>query len=303
MRPTMSSRKHARSASLALMASLALLLAACGEAEEPAADPGAEEPGAETPGEPEEPGETPEEPDEAAQRATVHFARSAETDVFVEPEVHVVTGADVDERAAPFEALFGGVAPHDPALFSAVPDGVGLLGVSVEDAVLTVDVDGAMASTSGASAEEVAFAGQLAHTAAELDGIDAVRLTIDGAGIEDLWGHLDWSEPFEPDPFQLSPITIEVPAHGDDVTAGSLTVSGQATVFEAMLMVRLLDDTGTVLDEAPVMASEGGPGRGSWSHEFEIDAPGTYTVQAEESDPSGGEGRPPFATERTVQVG
>lgn len=297
----MLSRKRSLSTSLAVLASLALLLAACGDAE----DPGAEEPGGETPEEPaeEDPGETPAEPDEAAQPTTAYFTRSAETDIFVEPEQHFVTGADVDERAAPFEVLFGGVAPHDPALGSAVPEGVELLGVSVEGAVLTVDVDGAMAATSGASAQEVAFAGQLAHTAAELDGIDAVRLTIDGADVEDLWGHLDWSEPMEPDPFQLSPITIEVPAHGEPVAAGPVTVSGQATVFEAMLMVRLLDEAGTVLEEAPVMASEGGPGRGTWSHQFTIDEPGTYTVQAEESDPSGGEGRPPFTTERTLQVG
>ena len=266
---------------------------------EPAPAPAPEDPGAEV-----VPTELPTLP--------VHFVRSGPVSFFVEPvavdATTVLAGADPASLSpeALATALFTlqlGARPIDPDLTTSVPPGVALLGVTIEGTVLTVDVDGALATTSGSSSQESTFAEQLAHTALAVPGIESVLLTIDGAPVTELWGHLDWSAPIVADPFSLSPITIVTPEHGAPVPAGTVVVSGLATVFEATLLVRLLDADGTVVPLEPgfVTASEGGPGRGDWTWEIELE-PGTWTIEAEAPDMSDGEGPPPFVTRRTVTV-
>jgi hypothetical protein len=130
----------------------------------------------------------------------------------------------------------------------------------------------------------------------------AILLLIDGSPVTELWGHLDWSSPIEVDPFMLSPVTITTPLADDEVAVGSVTFRGQATVFEATVLVTLLDGDGRVLEEGFVTASTGAPERGTWAWTVELTTPGTYMVVAAESDPSGGEGRPPFSTTRTISA-
>jgi hypothetical protein len=57
-----------------------------------------------------------------------------------------------------------------------------------------------------------------------------------------------------------------------------------------------------VLEEDFVTATTGGPGRGTWTWTITLPGPGTYLVQAGASDPSDGEGFPPFSVTRTVRV-
>lgn len=242
----------------------------------------------------------------------VHFVRSGPVSFYVEPVAVDATGVlagrdasslSAEELATALFTLQLGARAIDPDLSTSVPPGVALRGVAIAGGVLTVDVDGALATTSGSSSQESTLAEQLAHTAVLVPGIDALLLTIDGAPVGELWGHLDWSAPIVPDPFSLSPITIVTPAHGAVVTAGPVVVTGLATVFEATLLVRLLDAEGRVVPIEPgfVTASEGGPGRGDWRWEIELPA-GTWTLEAEAPDMSDGEGPPPFITRRTVTV-
>lgn len=242
----------------------------------------------------------------------VHFVRSGPVSFFVEPvEVdarEVLAGVDVaalspEELARALMTLQLAATPADPDLSTSIPRGVRLLGASLTDGVLTVDVDASLAAASGSSSQESTLAAQLAHTAIQVDGVTSLLLTIEGAPVTDLWGHLDWSAPIVPDPFALSPITIVTPAHGAVVPAGTVEVTGLATVFEATLLVRLEDANGVVVPIEPgfVMASEGGPGRGDWTWTIEL-APGTWTIVAEAPDMSDGEGPPPFITRRTVTV-
>lgn len=242
----------------------------------------------------------------------VHFVRSGPVAFYVEPvavdATAVLAGADPSALSAEAlaTALFTlqlGARPSDPDLATSVPPGVALRGTSITGSVLTVDVDGALATTSGSSSQESTLAEQLAHTASLVPGVESVVLTIDGAPVTELWGHLDWSAPIVADPFALSPITIVTPPHGATLAAGTLVVSGLATVFEATLLVRLLDADGTLVPIEPgfVTASEGGPGRGDWTWELEL-GPGTWTIEAEAPDLSDGEGPPPFVTRRTLTV-
>ncbi|MEX2487625.1 MAG: Gmad2 immunoglobulin-like domain-containing protein [Nitriliruptoraceae bacterium] len=265
-----------------------------------------DEPGdAEPPEPPAEPPDEPEEADDAdeAPEQTLFFGRATDERVWVEPETVPVAGAwEASDVATQAMTTLFGATPADPALFTAVPPDIEVQDVVVDDGVLLVSVDASIMDTSGSSTQEVAFANQLAHTAAEIDGVEQVRLQVDGATITDLWGHLDWSLPFAPDPFSLTPIVIREPAHAAELDAGTIVAAGDATVFEASFELRLRDADGTVREEVVVTASAGGPERGTWTQAFTITTPGDYVLEASEIDASGGEGRTPVVVERAFTI-
>jgi hypothetical protein len=285
---------------IAAAATAALLLAACGSgANDGATPPAAPAP---APGAPETPAEPAPVPTAVV---AVHLVRSGPTSFFIEPvPVSVAAfGDDLSARVtAAIDALLAISAPEDPELFTSVPEGTTLHRVSVDGGVATLDLAGGIVGSSGSSSQEVTFAQQLAHTARVDGSITAIRVVIDGAPIDELWGHLDWSSPIEVDPFILSPVTITTPLADDEVPVGPVTFRGQATVFEATVLVTLLDADGRVLEEGFVTATTGAPERGTWEWTVELTNPGSYTIVAAESDPSDGEGRPPFTTTRTIRA-
>jgi hypothetical protein len=252
-------------------------------------------------------------PDVVSSTRTVFLVRSGPADLYVEPsqfddgqvaadladEVRLAVTGLLTLTGSQLERLNLTVLPD---LFSSVPSGTTLNSVSVTDGVVTIDLGGAFATSSGSSSQERTFAQQLAHTVLLDPTLTAVVLLVDGASITELWGHLDWSEPLTADPFALSPVTIEEPLAATTSLTRTLTVRGQATVFEATVLVRLEDGSGEVVLEDFVTATEGGPGRGSWEWELTVPDAGTWTIVAGASDPSGGEGPPPFETRRTIVV-
>ena len=280
---------------------LALLLVACG-GDAPDATPASDL----TP----VPAPAPSDPAVPADPASttvvaVHLVRSAPTDFFIEPvPVRIPAFGDaISARVtAAIDALIALADPADPELFTSVPVGTTLHRVSIDGAVVTIDLSGGIVGSSGSSAQELTFAQQLAHTARVDTTISAIVLLIDGRPITELWGHLDWSRPIEVDPFILSPVTVTTPLADDVVRVGSVTFRGQATVFEANVLVSLLDSAGSALEEGFVTATTGAPERGTWEWTVELPTAGDYTVVASESDPSGGEGRPPFSATRTVRA-
>lgn len=89
----------------------------------------------------------------------------------------------------------------------------------------------------------------------------------------------------------LAPVTIETIGGGEQV-ASPFTVAGRAAAFEGTVTWQLLD-SGEVVDEGFTTAEEccvPSP------YSFEVDAsPGAYVLRVSETDPSGGEGRAPYA--------
>ncbi|MGA1775157.1 MAG: Gmad2 immunoglobulin-like domain-containing protein [Nitriliruptoraceae bacterium] len=242
--------------------------------------------------------------------AVVHLVRSGPAAFFVEPVPAAVplgapSGDDAVSRIArAVAALLAVVDPADPDLATSVPPGTLARDVILDGDVAVLDLGGALAGSSGGSAEEVTLAQQLAHTVvAAAPEVAGVRVLLEGRPIESLWGHLDWSVPLVADPFALSPVTIEVPAFGATVPVGEVTLTGRATVFEGTVLVRLERADGTVLEEGFVTATEGGPGRGTWTWTVTLPEPGEYRLVAGASDPSDGEGPPPFEVARTVTAG
>ena len=293
-------RSPLRRSSVALATmTTALLLAACaGGTSGPGAGPvPSPAPGPEAP--------APDDTPDATIVVAVHLVRSGPTAFYIEP-VPVRIPDVGDALSARITAAIGALldlgTPEDPELFTSVPEGTTLHRVTVDGGIATLDLAGGIIGSSGSSSQELTFAQQLAHTARVDTSITAIRLLIDGSPVDELWGHLDWSGPIEPDPFALSPITITVPLAGETVPAGPVTFRGQATVFEATVLVTLLGENGAVLEEGFVTATTGAPERGTWEWTVTLPRTGLYTMVAQESDPSGGEGRPPFVTTRTFRA-
>jgi hypothetical protein len=76
----------------------------------------------------------------------------------------------------------------------------------------------------------------------------------------------------------LRPIVVEAPAPGAEVPL-TFPVSGTASVFEATLVVELRRG-GRVLERRTVTASEGAPGRGTFSVTLHAPSAGRATVAA-----------------------
>ena len=76
----------------------------------------------------------------------------------------------------------------------------------------------------------------------------------------------------------VPPILVESPVEGASVPP-SFTVSGTASVFEATLVVELVRD-GKLLERHTVTASEGAPGRGTFSVDLHAPSAGAATVEA-----------------------
>jgi hypothetical protein len=254
---------------------------------------------------PSDPGDRDTDDDLAPPEVAVYFVRSHDSGTWVEPERHALDGPTEAVARGAMALLFGGSDPYDPELTSEAPAEVRVLATNIRDRVLIVDVSDAITDRGAGSAQEIAFAQQFTHTGAAFDTVDAVQLWIEGEPIDELWGHLDWSQPIEPDPFALSPITITEPAMARDgatARAGEVVLRGEATVFEATVGIRVRGPDGDLVVEDFTTASEGAPGRGTWDYRVTLGEPGAYTVEVSEDDPSDGEGRPPFVTTRVIDV-
>jgi hypothetical protein len=68
-------------------------------------------------------------------------------------------------------------------------------------------------------------------------------------------------------------IVVDSPLCGTEVTS-PVTVTGTASVFEAALVVVVKDSSGQELARANVLASEGAPGRGTFSADLTFSLPG-----------------------------
>jgi hypothetical protein len=79
-----------------------------------------------------------------------------------------------------------------------------------------------------------------------------------------VWGHVWITAPLE-----------------DATVASSFQITGEASVFEGAVHWQILRDRG-LLKQGTAQATEGAPGRGTWSVTVSGLAPGPYTVRAYE---------------------
>jgi len=239
-----------------------------------------------------------------AGEVTVWFAREHESGVWVEPTTVPLDEETVEVLRAVVEAVLQGPSTN-PDLTTVVPEGTELLDVSIQGGIAHIDLSREVLSTRGGAAEERALAQQLAQSATQFPTVDAVRLLVEGELVDELWGHVDWSQPLVADPQTLAPIIIDRPPWGASRPPGPVTASGTSVTFESTVLLRLIDPQGTVVEDTFTTAAQPDVGqRGPWEHTFDAPAttPGAWTIEALEPDPSDGEGRPPFTTSVRFEV-
>ena len=105
-------------------------------------------------------------------------------------------GAD-DVYYNSIQALIDG--PEHESLAATMPPATRLLGVTVEDAVATVNLSRAFVTNHwGGSSGEMLTVYSIVNTLGALDGIDAVQILVEGETIETLAGHLMLDAPLQP---------------------------------------------------------------------------------------------------------
>ena len=175
--------------------------------------------------------------------------------------------------------------PTDPDYTSLWADGTTVRDVRREGATAVVDLSRQATTNGGGSAFEAMTLQQLVHTVTAADpSLTAVRLLVEGKPVETLWGSADASEPISRGPSYevLGPVWLDVP--DGSVLAGEF--GGTATVFEATVSWQLRQGP-ELVEEGFATATEGGPGRGTWTATADV-PPGDYELWAFESSAEDG---------------
>ena len=188
-----------------------------------------------------------------------------------------------------------------PAMYTAIPDGTTLLGISIADGVATVNLSKEFES-GGGSASMQARLGQVTYTLTQFPTVAGVRFQLDGVPVTAFGGEgIVLDEPVGRDDFrdQLPAIFVDRPAWGASL-GNPGTVSGEANVFEATFQVELLDAGGRTLLGKTVSASCGTGCWGSFrtSLAYSVDRAQWGTLRVFES--SAQDGSPVNVTEYPV---
>lgn len=190
------------------------------------------------------------------------------------------------------EAMLAGPTSGEAALgvTTAIPDGVVLQSVYVNDGIAWIDLDRSFESGGGTSSMLLRLA-QLTATATAAPEVDAVLLRLDGAWVSTFSGEglvLDHAWTLVDIEAQLPIIAPELPAPGD-VVASPIRITGTANTFEATFQVQVLDDAGGLLADATVMATSGTGTRGTFDVTLPVgDFTGPATVRLLEYSPKDG---------------
>ncbi len=196
-------------------------------------------------------------------------------------------------RAALTELLAGPTAfDRDVGLTTAVPDGTTLRDVSVADGTATVDLDAAYESGGGSLSMTLRLA-QVVWTATQFPSVDRVGFRIDGTPVTVFGGEgIVLDHPATRAQFEdvLPAILVESPGVGETVPGGSVTVSGSANVFEAVLFVAVTDWDGRIVAQQRVQATSGTGTRGTFSVTLDAEQPqaGVGAVHAWSLSPKDG---------------
>lgn len=140
--------------------------------------------------------EEPQAPAQKNRTVTVYFADAQA--MYLHPTRREVPA---DRPAAGVVlALLAGPTAEEKDLRPTFPPGTQLRGVTLAGGVATVDFSAELQTNfGGGSAGELMLVYSLANSLAELPGITAVRLTVEGKPLETL-GHMDLTEPVAPRP-------------------------------------------------------------------------------------------------------
>lgn len=219
------------------------------------------------------------------------------------------SGGPGDALRSALEAAVG-VAPQDPDYFTPWPAGTSIGPVSADKDLITIDLSSADAPSNGKGlderpagmSQETAFVAvqQLVYTAtAATQSNVPVRFLLNGQETDRLLG-FPTSQPVTraEDTSVLAGVWIIDPGEGASIPSG-FEVSGVGNFFEANVVWELrqgdkvVDHGFTMSEEAFRMAP----------YSFKLEAePGDYTLVVTDTDPSDGEGFPPFSDTKNITI-
>jgi germination protein M len=199
--------------------------------------------------------------------------------------------------SAALEALLVGPDTREQAaaVGSQIPSGTQLLGLSVDNAVATVDLTSEFESGGGSASMNMRIA-QVVYTLTQFRTVKGVLFELDGRRVDVLGGEgVIVDQPVTRKDFRslLPAILVESPQIGERV-GSPVTVSGSANVFEANVSVEVVDASGKVVGSTFTTATCGTGCRGTFSVDvpYEV-ASATRGLIIVHDDDAAGTGTPP----------
>jgi germination protein M len=199
--------------------------------------------------------------------------------------------------SAALEALLAGPDTREQAaaVGSQIPSGTQLLGLSVDNAVATVDLTSEFESGGGSASMNMRIA-QVVYTLTQFPTVKGVLFELDGRRVDVLGGEgVIVDQPVTRKDFRslLPAILVESPQIGERV-GSPVTVSGSANVFEANVSVEVVDARGKVVGSTFTTATCGTGCRGTFSVDvpYEV-ASATRGLIIVHDDDAAGTGTPP----------
>ena len=201
--------------------------------------------------------------------------------------VRELSAGEGDRVVAAVEAMLAG--PQDLDYRSAWKADTELIGVDIEDDIISVNLSQQMQEA--VVSEEVAalMVQQLVYTTTEAaDSPDArVRILVEGNEPTVLWGVLASEGPVgreAPEAVRL-PVQIDIPGDGELITQVPVEVRGEATSVDGIVSWRVQDYADKVIRSGTTTTAEGS-GFSPYSVEVNL-PPGTYTIVVQSAAPTG----------------
>ena len=240
------------------------------------------------------PSESPAAADGREITVPVYYLHDDGTNIRLYREFHRIQAVGIPSYDAVHE-MFRGQA-DDPDYTSLWPEGSDANAITYHGDLVKLNLNSkALGPFNGGSEAAALSVQQLVWTLTGADPtVKSVQILIDGKRVSDLWGTLDISQPqvrHTPSYEVLGAVWILSPTEGQDLAAGGrgapVRISGVATVFEATVSIDIVDSKGNVVKKTFATASQGAPGRGTWSKTVLL-PPGDYVVKAYESSAQNG---------------
>jgi hypothetical protein len=203
-------------------------------------------------------------PSASAVMVRVYFAH----DEKMQPVLRELPAGTKATLKAALEALMQGPNASETAagMFTLVPEGSKLLGVSISGKTATIDLNSAFESGGGTMSVATRL-DQLIYTATQFPTVKDVKLKIDGKAITIFSGEgvmVDKPQTRADATYSTPAIFVDDPAWQGTVKKG-MVARGTADVFEAVFRMQLRDSSGALVFDKAVKASSGTGTRGTWA--------------------------------------
>jgi hypothetical protein len=217
-------------------------------------------------------------PARPALHVTVYYPRALDGRQYLVPERHAVPGTSAVAAAAVDELLRARpVFPGSRPPFAA---GTRLRGVRIRGGTATVDLSREVLRGPPGDAQRFPLQA-LVYTVTQFRTVKRVAVAVEGraagtvAGVPlaEFWDVAPGTALARDPAVRLAPISLAAPGPGAVVQGGRLVVTGEASVHEGTVSLRLRDGDGRVQAQGYTTAATAAPGRGPFSGALGFAAP------------------------------